>query len=420
MDMTTLTGQQQGGPPPKCPFDPHERDAVKDPFRFFAGARKEAPVFYVESAEEWWVTRYEDCLTVLRDTDTFSSRNVVEYQPFPELDDLLPDGHPHAKPVVNTDPPEHTRLRRVAQKPFTPKAVKEWEPEARRYTAELIDAMRDRGSMELISDFAQPLTMRLICLIIGAPESEAPRFRRWMGDMVLTDVDSPPLPGAERAELIQRIVGFDKWIRDFIEERRNDPRDDLTSVFVTATDQDGEPALTTREVVRIVVNILSAGFETSASTIASAMYLLLSDPVQLQKVRADPRLAEALVEEALRLQNPVRALRRYVTRDTTLGGVAIAEGATLIISLASSMRDESVYSDPDAFDLGRPEINEHFGFGKWTHFCLGAPLARMEVKVAIQSLLEHLPGIRLARGEVGSDRWPNPIFAGFNTMRVEW
>jgi cytochrome P450 len=415
-----LTAPPTKGAAAECPFDPYSAEAVRNPFPFFAEVRETAPVFYVPSTKEWWVTRFEDCLAVIRDTETYSSRNVVQYQDFPELDERLEHGHPHSRPLVNTDPPDHSRLRRVSQKAFTPKAIKEWEPEAVRYSQKLIDAVKDRGSMELISEFSQPLTMRMICLIVGTPQAEAPRFRRWITDMLLTDAASPPLPTEERDPYIERVIGFDGWINDFIEERRRDPQDDLTSVMVSATDENGEPALTTWEIARLVVNILSAGFETSASTIASAVYLLLSNPEQFERVKAEPGLAEAVVDEALRLENPVWALRRYVTRDTTLGGAAIPAGATVIISLASSMRDGGVFANPDTFDLERAELNEQFGFGKWTHFCLGAPLARMEVRVALQALAENLPNLRLGAGETASDRWPNPIFAGFNTMRVEW
>jgi cytochrome P450 len=403
-----------------CPFDPLSPDQLRDPRPWFAAARGSTPVFYLTEVDEWWVTRYDDCLTVLRDTDTFSSRNVVDFQPLPGLAERLPDGHPMSRPLVNTDPPEHSRLRRLAQRAFTPRAVADYEPTARALTDALIDGFAGAGRAELYGDFARPLTIQMICGILGIPPEKNEVCKRWIEDLEDTEAGSPPLPENGRREVVDRVVEFDRWIKEFIDERRANPRADLTSSMVSAVSEDGSPSLTTWEAERLVVNILSAGFETSASLIGELVFTLLRKREHWERIRANPELVPVAVEEILRAGNPVRGLRRYVTRDTTLAGVSMPEGSTVVISLASAMSDEEVFSDPETFSLDRPDVGAHFGFGKWTHFCLGAPLARMEAIVALERLIDRLPHLNLAEGEQLQDRQPHRIITAVRSLRVEW
>jgi cytochrome P450 len=403
-----------------CPFDPRSAEQLLDPYPWLAEARHSGPVFHIPEVDEWWVTRYEDCLAVLRDTATYSSRNVIEFQPIPGLDELLPDGHPFAEPLVNADPPEHTRLRRLAQQAFTPRAVAAYEPEARAIVEELIDGFIAAGSVDLFRDFAQPLTMRMVCGILGVPRDDVALFKRWMNDVEATEASSPPLTDAERGDVLDRVVRFDAWIREFIEERRVHPREDLTSSMISATADDGSPSLTTWETVCLVVNILSAGFDTSASLIGTIFFLLLSQPERWERLKGDPSLIPAVVEETLRFDNPARSMRRFVTADTVLAGVEIPRGATVIVSFDSAMHDETVFADPNTFDPDRADLGEHFGLGRWTHFCLGAPLVRMEAKVAVECMLDRLPQLQLADGEDLGDRHANPIVSALRTLQVQW
>lgn len=410
------------GPPlvQGCPFDPRSAEQLLDPYPWLAEARRSGPVFYIPEVDEWWVTRYEDCLAVLRDTRTYSSRNVIEFQPMPGLDELLPDGHPFAEPLVNSDPPEHTRLRRLAQQAFTPRAVAAYEPEARAIAEELINGFVDAGKVDLFRDFAQPLTMRMVCGILGVPRDDVVLFKCWMDDVEATEASSPPLSADERRDILERVVQFDAWIRDFIGERRLRPREDLTSRLITATAEDGSPSLTTWETVCLVVNILSAGFDTSASLIGTIFFLLLAEPERWERLKGDPSLIPAVVEETLRFDNPARAMRRFVTEDTVLAGVRIPQGATVIVSFDSAMHDETVFDDPQTFDPDRPDLNEHFGLGRWTHFCLGAPLVRMEAKVALECMAVRLPQLQLADGEGLDDRHANPIVSALRTLHAQW
>jgi cytochrome P450 len=410
------------GPPVAegCPFDPLNAEHLLNPYPWLAEARRTAPIFYVPDTDEWWVTRHEDCLTVLRDTETYSSCKVIEFQPMPGLNEALPDGHPFSQPLVNADPPEHTRLRKFAQEAFTLRAVASYEPQARAIVDELIDGFIRAGEVELFRNFTQPLTIRMICGILGVPEQKVALCKRWIADVEDTDAGSPPLPDDRRREVFDRVLEFDAWIRQFIDDRRAAPTGDLTSRLVTAVSDDGSPSLTTWEAVRLVVNVLSAGFETSASLIATTLFLLLDDLQRWERIRTEPSLIPAVVEETLRFENPVRGMRRHVTKDTVLAGVPIPKDAVVIVSFSAAMRDEDVFADPDTFDPTRADLGEHFGLGRWTHFCLGAPLVRMEAKVALEALVARIPDLHLAAGESLDDRQPSRIVSALRTVHVEW
>jgi cytochrome P450 len=260
----------------------------------------------------------------------------------------------------------------------------------------------------------------MICGILGVSVDKTDVCLQWLSDIQDTQVASPPMSDEARQAAVGRVVAFDRWIREFIEERRANPRDDLTSQMIHATSEDGSPSLTTWEVVRLVTNILSAGFATSASLVAATMFHLLSEPERWERVKADRALIGAAIEEALRYDNVVRGVPRRATRDTVIADIPIPKGARVIVCQASAMRDESVFSDPQTFDMDRPDINRHFGFGRWTHLCLGAPLARLEAKVALECLADRLPGLRLAPGERLQHRRVNRIISVLSSMQVEW
>jgi cytochrome P450 len=205
-----------------------------------------------------------------------------------------------------------------------------------------------------------------------------------------------------------------------VEDRRANPRGDLTSDLVHARSDDGEPSMSTSEVISVISGVVAAGSDTTSILLAYAVWLLLTHPETWEAVKADPARVPRVVEETLRVRNPVRGLRRVSTRPTTLGGVDIPEGATLYVHVGSANRDESVFDDPDAFDVSRPNLSEHVGFGKWTHFCLGAPLARLEARVALECLIERVPGMRLAPGEEKLEYNVNAVVPGVRHLNVVW
>jgi cytochrome P450 len=378
-----------------APFDPGDGEQVLDPHPWLKLARADSPIFRMADEDAWCVTRYEDVLQVLKDTDTFSSKRVVEPRHLPGLEGKLPEGHPLVSALVNTDPPEHTRLRKLAQKAFTPRMVASYEPRTREIANDLIDGFIDRGGTDMIQDFTRALTSQTITVLLGAPLEKAEDFAQWSDNIMTSLVDAPPLSREREVELIDEVVEFNGWLLEFIEDRRRNPREDYVSGLVHAESDDGSPVLSTHEVTRILANVLSAGLDTTSSLIAVSFRHLLSDRARWDRLVADPALVAQAVEEVLRFDTPIRLIRRDVLADTEVGGVDIPAGSVLYLSYSSAQRDEDVFKDPDTFDVDRDDLNQHFAFGKWKHFCLGAQLARMEAKVALEVLTERIPSLRL-------------------------
>jgi cytochrome P450 len=394
-----------------------EPDQVGEPFEFLARARAEMPVFYMPKYDLWCVTRMEDVLAVFKDTETYSNSHEDVGRPPPEFADAIPQGHPAAHSLDTLDPPQHTRIRKLAQKAFTPRQVNEREGEIRQVCDDLIDGFLDAREADLVSEFTTHIPVRVIARVLGMDQKDAPFLKQWTDDwfQIWMGDDSE----AELAERWRRTVEFDGFIRRFVEERRERPRGDLTSDLLHAASDDGEPSLSTFEVICVIAGIVAAGSDTTSILLAYATWLLLSERERWEQLRADPSLVPRAVEETLRLRNPVRGLRRVTTRPVTLGGADIPEGAVLYVHVGSANRDDGAFDHPDEFDLARQNVGDHLGFGKWTHFCLGAPLARLEARVALEQLVARLPSLRLRDGEHLTYA-PNAVVPGVRHLHVEW
>jgi cytochrome P450 len=418
-------GTAGGAPDFQCPvvhgrpFDPLEPEQVADPFPWLAVAQAETPIFYMDKYDLWCVSRYEDVLTVLKDTATFSSASVIRVLLEPEVARAHPEGHPLDNALVNMDPPTHTRLRRLAQKAFTPKMIAAREPEIRQLCNDLIDTFVEDGRCDLIGQFSEKLPIRAVTQIVGAPLAKASDFQNWQEEGARMSTNAPPLDAALHRELSERAVSFAGWLAGFIEERRREPRDDLTSAMVHAELEDGTAALTTNEVIGLIANILAAGTGTTANFIPLLFRDITRETEQWAAVKADPSIIPKAVEEALRLHNPVRGVRRVVTRDTVLGSVPLRAGSQLYVHYGAPQRDPAIFKDPDAYDLFRDDLNKHFAFGRWAHICLGAPLARLESKVALECLIERLPNVRTVAGQ--QEHWsPSLLIPNLQEMWIEW
>jgi cytochrome P450 len=401
------------------PFDPIRPEQVLNPYPWLQAARAKTPLFYMPESGAWCVTRHEDVLAVLRDTDRFSSAKVVEKRPLPGLEDSLPEGHPVAQGLVNTDPPEHTRLRKLAQKAFTPRMVASYEPVTRALAEKLVDGVVERGEMDLIQDFSRDLTGRTITAVIGAPAEKADDFVEWSDRNLGATMDAPPMSEEQEREMVAQVVAFNSWLLDFVEDRRASPREDYASLLVHAQSDDGAPALSTFEVVRILGSVISAGLDTTSSLIGFCLRDLLESRERWERLLADREQVPRAIEEVLRLDGPIHGIRRDVVADAEIGGRQFRKGDVLYLSFASAQRDEAVFQRPDEFDQDRSDLDQHFAFGRWRHFCLGAPLARMEAKVALEVLLERIPSLRLSEG--GDPQvLPSKLGAFLTGLRVEW
>lgn len=400
------------------PFDPLDPDQVEDPFPWMAEARRSSPVFYMEKYDVWCVTRYADVEQVLRDTENISSANAVRIRPLTSaLQEIFPGGHPLQYSLLRKDPPEHNRLRKIANRAFTPTAVAAYEPRIRAFANELVDAFIDDGHCDLVKQFSSRLPVMVISDIVGAPTDRD--LGTWARDTMALVEGAPELTPDKEAELIGRAKPIMEWLVDFVEERRIEPRGDLTSALLVAANEEGERHFTTDEVIGFIDSLLIAGVETTQNFIALGLREFLSRPEIWEELKRDRSLLPNALEEALRFRTPSRGSGRIAKNDVTIGDVTIPKGAKIYILHASPQRDDAVFPDPDSFDIRRENLNKHMSFGRYTHACLGAPLARLEGRIAFETFLDRMPDMRLVEGQ--EYHWvPNMIIPGFLTLEVEW
>jgi cytochrome P450 len=405
-----------------CPmfeFDPLAPDHVVDPWPRLATARQEQPVFYMADVDMWCVTRNADVRDMLRDTQTFSSAGAIHMvNPVPE-EVTIPAGcpYPELENVAQFDPPVHTRLRKLMQPAFTPKRLYHRADDIRAIADALIDEFIDDGHVDLVKAYSDPIPIRVMAMILGFPPEAAAKFRYWT-DSFFDLLGVPELPHDRVVEIWEGLLESDGYTRELIEERRRRPVADLVSDLVTSVSDDGQPSLSDDEITANIHAFIVAGTDTTAIMLSQIVYLLLSERDRWQAVCDDRELISNAVEETLRFRGPIRGLNRMTTRDCELGGVPLPKGARLYWMLSSANLDEAYYEAPEQFDLHRPKISDHLAFGAWTHFCIGAPLARLEGRIALERLIERLPGLRL----VSNDReWiPNLLTPAPASLEVEW
>jgi cytochrome P450 len=397
--------------PASCPhlagYRPLAREQLADPFTMWARAQREAPVFYSDDLRVWTVTRYEDVAAILRDTETFANHGTLGGFEMPErFRARFPDGLWSNRTLINRDPPDHTRARKLAQKAYTPRRVAAMEPSMRELAHELVDRVEARGHADLMADYANPFAIHVIARILGIPENQVDRLRQGTEDaLILLTPGLPdeegivqPMPPEERMERLERLVAFDDYLRAVVEERREDPRDDVISALIHA-ETEGEPSLTTEDVIAMVTEQVVAGNDTSANMIAHAVLYLRGEPGLWDEVLADPSLIPLVVEESVRRHTPSKGLFRRTTRPVSVGGVEVPEGALLHVLWGAANTDAAKFPEPLRFDPRRENLGDHVGFGRGTHFCLGAPLAKLQGRVALETLLGRLPELEVVPGQ---------------------
>lgn len=384
-----------------CPhldsYNPTTDEETIQPFPTWAAARRDTPVFYSPVLNTYVVMRYEDINAVLTDPATFSSGVMLEpinKRP-PEVEEVLATGFDPARlgAMVMLDPPQHTKIRRATATVFTPRRVAVLEEEVQSTADELIDAMIAGGSgAEFIDAFAYQLPLRIIARILGVPVADAAQLHKWATAKMALQYGDMPLE--EHLDVARQFVAFQQYVVERIEERRSAPQEDFISTLI-AFDDDGEPL---EDVVLVgqVMGLVNAGHETVTTMLTLGLYHLLSDRRQWEQLCAHPELAPAVVEEALRFDGPLKMLSRRATRDTQIAGVTIPAGARVGLVVGSANRDEAVFNEPEHFDITKgAQRQTHLAFGKGTHFCAGAPLARAEGRIAFERLSSRLPQLRL-------------------------
>jgi cytochrome P450 len=373
-------------------FNPFLPEVHEDPYPLYHRLRAEDPV-HRSPLGFWVLTRHADVLAVLRDPrmsrDPRRSERVALLRASAEVDELLASEEA-APSMLFVDPPDHTRLRTLVNKAFTPAAVERLRPRVEEIVAGLLDRAAGAGAMDVVEELAYPLPVTVICELFGVPEADRDRFRAWSRGLVhLLD----PLVASDALE---RALRARQALRDYlgglIAERRAHPTGDLLTALIAAEDQGHQ--LTEAELVSMCVLLLVAGHETTVNLIANGMLALLRDPGARARLEADAALARGAVEELLRYDSPVQFTSRHALADLDVGGRRVRAGETVVAVLGAANRDPAQFPYPDRLDLGRAP-NRHVAFGGGIHFCLGAPLARMEAAIAIPAMLARLPGLEL-------------------------
>lgn len=354
------------------------------------------------------IARYDDCLAVLRDHEHFSSR------PPAMLQQLRAEFGPFAgaTTMLDSDPPVHTRLRRLVSRAFTPRRIKEIEPRIRAIAAELLDRIARAGSFDLMEDLASPLPMIVIAEMLGVPPEEHAQFKAWSNSII--EGGRGTLRGVTPGE---KVKATSQELRDYltgqIERRRREPGEDLITALVQAHDEGG--TLSAEELLAFVVLLLLAGNETTTNLIGNGTLSLMRHPDQLSRLRGDLALLPHAIDEMLRFDSPVQSTVRSCAVATNVGGTEIAEGELMFVILAAANHDPAKFASPDTFDIARAP-NDHLAFGEGIHFCLGANLARMEGEIAISSMLERFPKLRLTNPDAPLEYRGSYLLRGLKTL----
>ncbi|HET6509018.1 MAG TPA: cytochrome P450 [Baekduia sp.] len=387
-------------------FEPFSPEYLKDPPAALQDLMRETPVGFHPPLGAYVVMRYDDMRAVINDFETFSSNAYKALPIGADLRDRVPEEYERAAQVIIgtmaliLDPPAHTVQRKAQQRTFTRPRIAAAADDIEAKANALIDAFVDEGSCDLLQDFAYQLTLSVVGDLIGLPRDQLPGFHAWIGDVfgLMAPIDAEPgqltRPEEEVVAAYQRMHGAYTTYLEMVAERRRNPGDDVTSALLQLTDDAGAPLLSDEAVLSHMVGITVAGTDTTANLIASVVRQLTADPGLLAEVRADESLWTNLVEEGLRRTGIAIHLFRRTTRDTEVRGVPIPAGSMVCLPLSGANTDPDKFPDPLAFDIHRPNLSEHMAFGLGRHFCLGAPLARPEAAIALQTLYRRLPSLK--------------------------
>lgn len=384
-------------------FNPFSPEFKADPYPVYAELREQG-VVRSEPMGLYAVSRYDDVSFVLKNPRLFSSAAMGAATMMGGGQEAM-----RAPTVINSDPPDHARLRNLVNRAFTPRMVADMEPRIRELTVGLLERVVKAGNLDLANDLAIPLPVMVIAEILGIESERHEDFKRWSDDVVL--LMSGSVDELEREALRSDLEAMSAYFQEIIDARRNEPRSDLISMLVRAESED--QSLTPAEVISFTGLLLIAGNETTTNLITNATLALLDHPAEMEKLRTDRSLIANMVEEALRYDAPVQFLFRTAVQDVEVAGTTIPQGSIVLPLYASGNRDERRYPDPDRFDITR-NAQGHLAFGLGIHFCLGAPLARLEARVAFEELIERFPDLHRTAAEF--ERVDSPFLRGIKRM----
>ncbi len=394
------------------PFNPQDKDFIQNPYPTYERLQAESPIFWHEDMGMWVVASYVDVMGILRDKRFGRSIDHVispeargatppstEYAPFYKLSD---------NSMFDKEPPEHTRLKSLVHKAFTPRRVENLRASIQQITNDLLD--RVDGEMDLLDDFAVPLPVTVIGELLGVPEADRRYLRPWSADIVaMYELNHTP-EQAQRA--VQASIEFSDYLRNLAKERRKHPQDDLITALAQA-EEDGDK-LTEDELISTCVLLLNAGHEATVNVIGNGMRALFQYPDQLDLLRHNPMLIQTAIEELMRFDTPLQLFRRWILEDMDYKGHAFQQGKEVALLFASANRDSAQFEHPQQLDLTRQD-NPHVTFGAGIHYCLGAPLARLELQIAFQTLLTRFPKLEPIEEPVFRDAF---VIRGLQDFRL--
>ncbi len=386
------------------------------PYPFYDELRSEDPVHWSDRLGSWILTRYDDVTWALlnhqRLINSGRIATILDQLPEKDRERMRPLYHHFSGGLIHSDPPDHTRVRTLVNKAFTPRAVESMRSRAEAIVNELLDTVEKSEKMDVIRDFAYPLPTIVICDILGLPAKDREEFKRWSDGIIeLTAVSPLTVEAADRAR--QSLVELREYFSSLVADRRKNPRSDMLSVLVAAEEQGDRLSLA--ELLSTSVTLLVAGHETTTHLIGNGLFALLQHPGQFQMLRDDPSLMAGAIEEFLRYDSPLQRQLRRASETMEMGGKQIREGDLVSVMLGAANRDPAAFPEPNRLDITRAE-NRHVSFGKGIHFCLGAPLARIEGPIALSALLSRFPRMRLA---ADSFEWQHDIaFRGLRALPI--
>ncbi|MFJ4368310.1 cytochrome P450 [Streptomyces chartreusis] len=401
--------------PSALAFDPWDPAFLADPYPAYAELRARGRVHYYEPTDQWLVPHHADVSALLRERRlgrTYQHRFThedfgrtappPEHEPFHVLND-------HG--MLDLEPPDHTRIRRLVSKAFTPRTVEQLKPYVRQLAGELVAGLVEAGGGDLLTDVAEPLPVAVIAEMLGIPESDRGQLRPWSADICGMYELSPSPETAQKA--VRASVEFSDYLLELIAARRKEPGEDLISGLIAAHDEGDR--LTEQEMISTAVLLLNAGHEATVNTTVNGWWALFRNPGQLSALRADHSLIPSAIEELMRYDTPLQLFERWVLDEIEIDGTTIPRGAEIAMLFGSANHDPEVFEAPAALDLTRKD-NPHISFSAGIHYCIGAPLARIELAASMSALLDQAPTLRAT---ADPDRKPNFVIRGLEGLSVE-
>lgn len=396
------------------PFDDEQRE---NPYPFYEVLRQEEPVAFSPEVGAWLVTRYSDVRSILSQPDVFSSRDVT--RPLTNLTpvtaEILKQGYPMVGSAISSDGRAHQRFREPYVKAFSPVRTATYKAYVEQATNRLVDEIIGARRADIISQFAYPLTVEIILHVMGIPQERMADAMQWTRALIAFLYS--PLSEERQVECARGLVAFQHYMADLIEQRRAAPQEDAISTMVHSQLPDAEP-LSINELVSALCGLVMAGHKTTIDLIGNGLMLLLNPRSRWEQLCSDPGLIPTTIEEILRYDSPVQALSRTTTREVTVGDVTLPQGARVLLVFGSASRDEAHFPEAQCFHMQR-KTNQHLGFGYGIHFCVGAPLARLEGRTVFEVLTRRMPQLQLVPNQPLTHA-PIIAFRGYQRLEIAW